>query len=290
MGCCATNSKFQLELPFEKMEEYDKLKIGIEEFLSSKEPSDKKNKTKILDFTKKLSNQIAKYEKDLLKLKRDNSKNENISDDLVEGMNQDIKTLKDYQTTLNNLLKEYENINSNEDVEVNQVIINNNSVEENNLKNCEHLNKENNDNNNDKESTEIYFKKCIRRNKKGILNQKYNIKENNLMSNSDTMKKIECTDTNDNPPLYQNSINNINIIFEFENGKKIGLQANKEEKLKDVIKKLNETQIRDGSLENLEFFDGNNNIKDKIINGEKVDNFNLNDFHVIHIKNNQENH
>ena len=138
MGCCATNSKFQLELPFEKMEEYDKLKIDIEEFLSSKEPSDKKNKTKILDFTKKLSNQIAKYEKDLLKLKRDNSKNENISDDLDEGMNQDIKTLKDYQTTLNNLLKEYENINSNEDVEVNQVIINNNSVEENNVKNCEH--------------------------------------------------------------------------------------------------------------------------------------------------------
>ena len=288
MGCCAASSKFQLELPLEKMEEYDKLKMDIEEFLSSKEPNDKNNKAKILDFTKKLSIQLTKYEKDLIKLKRDNSKNENVSDDLVEGINQDIKTLKEYQTTLNNLLKEYENINSNEDIEVNQEIINNDSVEDNNLKNCEHINNENNENNKDKESSEIYFKKCIRRNKKGIINQKYNIKENNFMSNSESMKKIECTGTND--ILYQNSINNINIIFEFENGKKIGVQANKEEKFGDVIKKLNEEQIGDGTLENLEFFDGNNNIKEKIINGEKVENFNLNDFHVIYIKNNQENH
>ena len=282
MGCCAQNAKFQMELPFEKMEEYDKLKMEIEEFLSSKDLKDKKNKNKILDFSKKLSNQISKYEKDLLKLKRDNTKNENISDELIEGMNQDIKILKDYQTTLNNLLKETEKKNSNEGLVINQIIINNSSDEENNLKsNNEHIDDENNI---DKESSEIYFKKCIRRNKKGILNQKYNIKENNIMSNDETDKKIECTDTKDNQLLYQNSVNNINIIFEFENGKKIGLQANKEEKLKDVIGKLEESGIGD-TLDNYQFFDGNNNIKDKIISGEKVGNFNLNDFHVIKIKN-----
>ena len=33
MGCCAQNAKFQMELPFEKMEEYDKLKMEVEEFL-----------------------------------------------------------------------------------------------------------------------------------------------------------------------------------------------------------------------------------------------------------------
>jgi len=287
MGCCATNTKFQLELPFEKMEEYDKLKMEVEEFLSSKDLKDKKNKNKILDFSKKLSNQISKYEKDLLKLKRDNTKNENISDELIEGMNQDIKILKDYQTTLNNLLKETEKKNSNEGLVINQIIINNSSDEENNLKsNNEHIDDENNI---DKESSEIYFKKCIRRNKKGILNQKYNIKENNIMSNDETDKKMECTDTKDNQLLYQNSVNNINIIFEFENGKKIGLQANKEEKLKDVIGKLEESGIGD-TLDNYQFFDGNNNIKDKIISGEKVGNFNLNDFHVIKIKNDNENH
>ena len=287
MGCCAQNAKFQMELPFEKMEEYDKLKMEVEEFLSSKDLKDKKNKNKILDFSKKLSNQISKYEKDLLKLKRDNTKNENISDELIEGMNQDIKILKDYQTTLNNLLKETEKKNSNEGLVINQIIINNSSDEENNLKsNNEHIDDENNI---DKESSEIYFKKCIRRNKKGILNQKYNIKENNIMSNDETDKKIECTDTKDNPLLYQNSANNINIIFEFENGKKIGLQANKEEKLKDVIGKLEESGIGD-TLDNYQFFDGNNNIKDKIISGEKVGNFNLNDFHVIKIKNDNENH
>ena len=287
MGCCAQNAKFQMELPFEKMEEYDKLKMEVEEFLSSKDLKDKKNKNKILDFSKKLSNQISKYEKDLLKLKRDNTKNENISDELIEGMNQDIKILKDYQTTLNNLLKETEKKNSNEGLVINQIIINNSSDEENNLKsNNEHIDDENNM---DKESSEIYFKKCIRRNKKGILNQKYNIKENNIMSNDETDKKIECTDTKDNQLLYQNSVNNINIIFEFENGKKIGLQANKEEKLKDVIGKLEESGIGD-MLDNYQFFDGNNNIKDKIISGEKVGNFNLNDFHVIKIKNDNENH
>ena len=287
MGCCAQNAKFQMELPFEKMEEYDKLKMEIEEFLSSKDLKDKKNKNKILDFSKKLSNQISKYEKDLLKLKRDNTKNENISDELIEGMNQDIKILKDYQTTLNNLLKETEKKNSNEGLVINQIIINNSSDEENNLKsNNEHIDDENNI---DKESSEIYFKKCIRRNKKGILNQKYNIKENNIMSNDETDKKMECTDTKDNQLLYQNSVNNINIIFEFENGKKIGLQANKEEKLKDVIGKLEESGIGD-TLDNYQFFDGNNNIKDKIISGEKVGNFNLNDFHVIKIKNDNENH
>ena len=287
MGCCAQNAKFQMELPFEKMEEYDKLKMEVEEFLSSKDLKDKKNKNKILDFSKKLSNQISKYEKDLLKLKRDNTKNENISDELIEGMNQDIKILKDYQTTLNNLLKETEKKNSNEGLVINQIIINNSSDEENNLKsNNEHINDENNI---DKESSEIYFKKCIRRNKKGILNQKYNIKENNIMSNDETDKKMECTDTKDNQLLYQNSVNNINIIFEFENGKKIGLQANKEEKLKDVIGKLEESGIGD-TLDNYQFFDGNNNIKDKIIRGEKVGNFNLNDFHVIKIKNDNENH
>ena len=276
-----------MELPFEKMEEYDKLKMEVEEFLSSKDLKDKKNKNKILDFSKKLSNQISKYEKDLLKLKRDNTKNENISDELIEGMNQDIKILKDYQTTLNNLLKETEKKNSNEGLVINQIIINNSSDEENNLKsNNEHIDDENNI---DKESSEIYFKKCIRRNKKGILNQKYNIKENNIMSNDETDKKMECTDTKDNQLLYQNSVNNINIIFEFENGKKIGLQANKEEKLKDVIGKLEESGIGD-TLDNYQFFDGNNNIKDKIISGKKVGNFNLNDFHVIKIKNDNENH
>ena len=287
MGCCAQNAKFQMELPFEKMEEYDKLKMEVEEFLSSKDLKDKKNKNKILDFSKKLSNQISKYEKDLLKLKRDNTKNENISDELIEGMNQDIKILKDYQTTLNNLLKETEKKNSNEGLVINQIIINNSSDEENNLKsNNEHIDDENNI---DKESCEIYFKKCIRRNKKGILNQKYNIKENNIMSNDETDKKMECTDTKDNQLLYQNSVNNINIIFEFENGKKIGLQANKEEKLKDVIGKLEESGIGD-TLDKYQFFDRNNNIKDKIISGEKVGNFNLNDFHVIKIKNDNENH
>ena len=39
---------------------------------------------------------------------------------------------------------------------------------------------------------------------------------------------------------------------------------------------------------NFQFFDGDNNINEKINNGEKVEEFNLNDFHVIRVK--SENH
>ena len=278
MGCCATNAKFQLELPFEQMEEYDKLKSEIEQFLSSEVPQEKKDKNKISNLLIKLSNQITRYENDLLKLKRDKDKtnNENINDDLIEGINQDIKILKEYQTSLNNLLNTDTNIIINE----NQFFINDNN---NIIINNKNINEINNNENN-----EIYFKKCIRRNKKGILNQKSNLNDNNI-NNNDNEKKMELIDTNDYLHLDQNNQNNnINIIFEFEDGKKIGLLANKEEKFSEVITRLYEKENEGDIVVNFQFFDGDNNINEKINNGEKVEEFNLNDFHIIRVK--SENH
>ena len=136
MGCCATEAKFQLELPFEQMEEYDKLKSEIEQFLSSEVPQEKKDKNKISNLLIKLSNQITRYENDLLKLKRnkDKANNENINDDLIEGINQDIKILKEYQTSLNNLLNTDTNIIINENQffinDNNNIIINNKNINE----------------------------------------------------------------------------------------------------------------------------------------------------------------
>ena len=270
MGCCATNAKFQLELPFDQMEEYDKLKSEIEQFLSSEMPQEKKDKNKISNLLIKLSNQITRYENDLLKLKRDKDKtnNENINDDLIEGINQDIKILKEYQTSLNNMLNTDTNVIINE----NQIFINdNNNIIIDNKNNINEIN--NNDNN------EIYFKKCIRRNKKGILNQKSNLNDNNI-NNNENDKKMELIDTNDYLHLDQN--NNINIIFEFEDGKKVGLLTNKEEKFSEVITRLYENE--NDILMKYQFFDGDNNINEKINNGEKVQEFNLNDFHVIKVK------
>jgi len=278
MGCCAASSKFQLEVPFERMEEYEKLKLEIEQFLSSKDPNAKSNKNLISKLLKKSSNQISKYENELSRLKLNQSKNE-INDDLIENITQDIKVLKDYHTLLNNLMKENENIDGNnqskEIINENEIIINNNEDEDDeNVDNLKNIN-----NINSKENSDVYFKKSIRRNKKGILNQKYNL---NNMNNyeSENNKNIEMIDTNDNLNLNNNIIN---IIFEFDNGEKVEIQVKKDEKLIDVINRLSEEKTDLKNLENIQVFDGKNNIKEKIIQGEKVENFNLNDFHVIQI-------
>ena len=278
MGCCAASSKFQLEVPFERMEEYEKLKLEIEQFLSSKDPNAKSNKNLISKLLKKSSNQISKYENELSRLKLNQSKNE-INDDLIENITQDIKVLKDYHTLLNNLMKENENIDGNnqskEIINENEIIINNNEDEDDenvdNLKNIKNIN--------NKENSDVYFKKSIRRNKKGVLNQKYNL---NNMNNyeSENNKNIEMIDTNDNLNLNNNIIN---IIFEFDNGEKVEIQVKKDEKFMDVINRLSEDKTDLKNLENIQVFDGKNNIKEKIIQGEKVENFNLNDFHVIQI-------
>ena len=278
MGCCAASSKFQLEVPFERMEEYEKLKLEIEQFLSSKDPNAKSNKNLISKLLKKSSNQISKYENELSRLKLNQSKNE-INDDLIESITQDIKVLKDYNTLLNNLMKENENIDGNnqskEIINENEIIINNNEDEDDenieNLKNIKNIN--------NKENSDVYFKKSIRRNKKGVLNQKYNL---NNMNNyeSENNKNIEMIDTNDNLNLNNNIIN---IIFEFDNGEKVEIHVKKDEKFMDVINRLSEDKTDLKNLENIQVFDGKNNIKEKIIQGEKVENFNLNDFHVIQI-------
>ena len=282
MGCCAANPKFQLEIPFESSEEYDKLKKEIEQFLSEKNQKEKINKNKLLGLLIKLSNQISKFENEINKFQRNKSKNENLGEDFIEGINQDIKILKDYQTTLNNLVKvkdnNDENEQQNEEVIDKEIIINNNEEEEENNEILKNNNK--NEEKKEKENSDIYFKKSIRRNKKGILNQKYYFNKNKDNENEST-KNIEIVDTNDN--LHLNSNDSINIIFEFENGKRVGLHANKDDKFKDVIERLGEVDTGYETLDDLQFFDGNININDKILRGDKVGDFNLNDYHLIKI-------
>ena len=285
MGCCAANTKIQTEIPFEKMEEYEKLKLEIEQFLSSKDTNEKTNTRLILDLLIKSSNQISKYENELSELKRDQTKVQ-INEELIESLTQDIKLLKDYNAILNNLMKENENFSDNiqqkEIINENEIIINN--KEEKNINNLRSDNKIINKENIEileKDNCDIYFKKSIRRNKRGILNQKYNF---NIINNDEceNYKNIEINDTSDN--LHLNSNNIINIIFELENGEKVGIQAMKDEKFIDVIRRLSENNNRYDDLEIFQFFDGKDNITEKIVNEEKVGYFNLNDFHVIQVQ------
>ena len=42
MGCYAMDTKIQIEIPFDNMEDYEKLKLEIEQYLSSKDPKVKR--------------------------------------------------------------------------------------------------------------------------------------------------------------------------------------------------------------------------------------------------------
>ena len=266
------DAKIQMEIPFDNMEDYEKLKLELEQFVSSKDPKLKRNMNKILDLLTRTKNQISEYEAEINRLQNIKSKNDNVNDELIEGITQDIKILKNYQSILNKIMKENKNTNKNFEensiINETEIIINNDDEEEeeniNYLKNNKRIN---NKENAIKENEDIYFKKSIRRNKKGIINQ------NN--------KNFDMNDTSDN--RYSNDSNNIKIFFEFENGKKIGVHAIKNEKFLDVIERLDQNNIRK-DLKNLEFYDGKKKINQKIIEGDKVVDFNLYENHIIFIK------
>ena len=70
MGCCGSSLNLQLDIPFEKVENYNKLIIKLEEFLSNKGILERKDNNKILDFLIKTSNKISEYKGELNKLKK----------------------------------------------------------------------------------------------------------------------------------------------------------------------------------------------------------------------------
>jgi hypothetical protein len=293
MGCCGSNTKLQVEIPYEKVEKYNKIKNELEQFLSSNESKEKKNRKKILDLIIKTSNEISEYEQELKKLKINKAKNADINDALLEGIDQDIKILKSHHTSLYNILKDCDYIETNEQQEIineKYTLPNNNEIL---MKNQNETNLILNDNsslipNSERNSKKeyIYFKKYIRRNKKGILNKnKNNNAQINFMNNyiNDNDKKTEqiCTSENN---LLDSDKERLNLIFELDNGKKVILHAAKVEKFINVIKKLGEKEDGYDNLSDLQFFDEEKDISEKIENGENVENFGLTDFHLIQVK------
>ena len=291
MGCCGSSTKLQLEIPYEKVEKYNKIKNELDQFILSNESKEKMDRKKILDLIIKTSNEISEYEQELKILKKNKEKNENITDELLQGIEQDIKVLKNHHTTLYSLLKECEYIESNEP----QEIINEKNTLPNN--NNELLLKNRNESNLNENSSSIllseknskkeyiYFKKYIRRNKKGILNKNNNNAQINFMNNyeNDNDKKTEqiCTSENN---LLDSDKERLNLIFELDDGKKVILHAEKGVKFINVIKKLAEKEVGYDNLSNLQFFDEEKDISEKIENGENVEDFGLTDFHLIQVK------
>ena len=219
MGCCGRKSEKLTEIPFEKVEKFDKLKQRIEQFLSSNDPKEKRDNNLILDLLIKTSNEISDYEYELNKIMNKIDKDEITNNELIEGINQDIKILKDYHAILNKLMKENEYMIDNPSSEIfnEKILLNKN--QSNNQENILILQ---NEKSSKKES--IYFKKYIRRNKIGILNMKSRIKRNNIQLNflnnyEESNKKNEINCTSESLNINEDN-EKLNLIFELDNGKK----------------------------------------------------------------------
>ena len=244
MGCCGAVDNNIDDLPYGKIEEFNNLKSEIEEIITGKNNKDRKNANKLFDLFDRTSNKITEYEKEIKLIKNKKKKNNNINDNMIHELNNDIKQLKEYNHTLNDLLKE----------------------------------------SNEKEIEKIYFKKSIRRNKKSdILNKKsklipkvdYNIIENN--------QENELMGNNKNHVVNDEN-NLINIIFAIENGEKIDIQIEKDKKFMDAMEKLGEKKEEYNDIEKLEILDGNDEIIDKVKNGEIISSFGFDNNHIIQIK------
>ena len=290
MGCCGSKSKLQIEIPYEKVEKYKNLKLRIEQFLSNKDPKERMDSNKILDLLIKTSNEISDYEDELKKLKRSKNKNMNVSDELIEGISQDIKVLKDYHQILNNSLKESEyNFDNQINENINEEKLKNNNNNLNDIKNKDDSSILSSEKHAKKENM-LYYRKYIRRNKKrNANNNRYN-EVNDLRLNFFNQYEITNEDdknndfilTSENIPLDIN--NDLNLIFELESGKKLLLHANQEEKFLNVVKRLSEKEEGYDNLKNLRFYDEEKDISENIANGDKIKDFGLTDFHLIQVK------
>ena len=400
MGCCGPKDKNSDDFPYEKVEEFNKLKSEINEIIIDKDHQDRKNVNKLFELFNKTSNKISEYENEIKKLK---NQNQNLNNDLLKGLNEDIKQLRDYNHTLNNLIKESEDneivnktdqkneIGNNlqneiengkkiteKDIIIDEVknsndlniedngnikILKNFNNKKNNLENfleddfengarhnfenatdndfqiefnnddngkkensrdlinglnneqLSSINNNNNDNNEninnlnnfsqsgeikDEKDDKIYYKKSVRRNKKSdILNKKSktnsqksilkrNLFGDNEMGNDNNINynedmENELLEKNGNTPIQLEN-NLINLIFALENGEKIELKAKKNERMLDIIEKFDRDFEEYSNIENIELFDKDNEITEKVKNGEDISSLGINNEHIIQIK------
>ena len=238
---------------------------------------------------KDIKNEIEKdFEKDIIK-EEINFSNKIDNNDVYNFLNDDFKNgFKNYFqnesendfnfndkneiiTTQNELENVFNNNNDN-NYDINNLI--NNKINNNIFNN---FNNENIDNASNEEK--IYFKKYIRRNKKSqILNRNKKSFKDNINENEN-----EIIEKNENF-LMDDEDNLINLMFSLENGEKIEIQMPKNGSLKEVLEKLGEEKEEYNDIQKIQLFDGNDEITDKVKNGEIVSNFGFNDYHIIQLK------
>lgn len=295
MGCCVSNDAGFNDIPFEEIEEYNKLKMEMNQILDNKDKINPTDNDELLEIINKISLQIARGDEAIGKLKPLKRINTKLINEQIQELNNKINDLKEYSFTLNNQIKKNKN-----EIQLKEAIndenLNNELPKDDNtllrgkkkimdINNNEELEKGNNDT---KFSNfdQIYFKKYIRRNKRSDKFNKTTFTHKYNNSNIISYNSLDNDNyyTNNHLSTTINEKNKINIIFVLENGKKITIQNEAKDKFIDAITKLGEIEKEYNNLENMIIFDKNNNITERVKNGEIISSFGFNDYYSIQIK------
>jgi hypothetical protein len=268
--------------------------MEMNQILENKDKINQTDNNELLEIINKISLQIARGEEAIGKLKPLKRIKAKFINEQIQEINNKINDLKEYSFTLNNQIKKNKNeiqlkeiindVNLNNDLQNNENTLLRGNKKDMDINNNDELEKEKNEtkfSNFDK----IYFKKYIRRNKRS---DKFNKTTNTPKYNS----QIISYNSLDNDNYYINNYltttindkNKINIIFVLENGKKITIQNEAKDKFIDAITKLGEIEKEYNNLENMVILDKNNNITERVKNGEVISSFGFNDYHSIQIK------
>ena len=177
MGCCVSNDPGFNDIPFEEIEEYNKLKMEMNQILENKDKINQTDNNELLEIINKISLQIARGEEAIGKLKPLKRIKAKFINEQIQEINNKINDLKEYSFTLNNQIKKNKNeiqlkeiindVNLNNDLPNDENTLLRGNKKDMDINNNDELEKEKNEtkfSNFDK----IYFKKYIRRNKEVI--------------------------------------------------------------------------------------------------------------------------
>ena len=155
MGCfCENKNEIKIDsFPFEKAKEYNLLKPELNQIILDPSNINRKNENKLLELLNKTSNIMSEFERVVNDYK---SNNENFNYDMLNGLKNDIKDLREYKYILNTMIEECKENNNNYN---SNTILNTNQYNNNNYNSNTNLNT-------------TGYNNIIKNKKKGISNYK----------------------------------------------------------------------------------------------------------------------
>lgn len=288
MGCCVTHIGVLNEFSFEEEEEFNKLKKEIVEILNKKDDISYDDNTKLLELINKINIKIAKCEEIIENLKFKRRIKPKIIREIIKEIKTNINELKDYNIFLNNQIKKNKNEMQQKEIiekEIHKkhVRINTDTNTLNNIKINNIILKSQNIINN----KPIYFKKNIKRSKYSELFSK----SRNTLKKKERNKICKSYDEKNNLLIknsllaYEHKKDKINIVFILDDGSKLTIECDKEDKFLTAINKLGEKNGEYNNIKDMIIMNGNDEITDRIKKGETISELRLKDYQIIKIKN-----